>query len=129
MRQVAITLALSLVVAGCGNGSEPSPSASAMEQQPPSGSAMDRMMRAAGGWDGCPGGLPPDVWVTGVITPNEDGFAAIRDDEGDLHTLVWGSSNTGVVEWGRRYRIGGNWFRGEGNDLWACGGATAVIPQ
>jgi hypothetical protein len=108
MRQVAVTLALSLVVAGCG----------------PSGSAMGHMLGDAGGWPNC--GV--DVWVTGVITPNADGFAAIRDDQGVLRNLVWGSSNTGVVEWGRRYRIGGIWFNTPA-DLWACGGEDAVIPQ
>jgi hypothetical protein len=118
MRQVAVTLTLSLVVAGCGLLPQPSPS----------GSAMEHMMGDLG-WAGCPGGLPPDVWITGVITPNADGFAAIRDDQGVLHNLVWGSANTGVVEWGRRYRIGGVWFGTPGADLWACGGEDAVIPQ
>jgi hypothetical protein len=84
------------------------------------------MIGDAGYWPNWP---DPGVWVTGVITPDADGFAAITDDDGVVHGLVWGSANTGVVEWGRRYRIGGRWFGEEGRDLWACGGADAVIPQ
>jgi hypothetical protein len=114
MRQVAVTLALSLVVAGCALPS-------------PSGSAMTHMTFDLG-WTGCPGGMQPDVWVTGVVTPNADGFAAIKDDQGVLRNLVWGSNNTAVVEWGRRYRIGGTWFNTP-DSLWACGGADAVIPR
>lgn len=115
MRQVAVTLALSLVVAGCGLLPQPSPS----------GRAMEHMLGDPGGWQNC----TVRVWVTGVITPNAEGWAAIRDDQGVLHNLVWGSSNTGVVEWGRRYLIGGVWFGTPGADLWACGGKDAVIPQ
>jgi hypothetical protein len=110
MRQVAVTLALSLVLAGCG----------------PSGSAMDHMIGNAGYWPNCPN---PGVWVTGVITPGVEGRASIKDDDGVVHGLVWGSDKTAVVEWGRRYRIGGRWWNEEGGDLWACGGADAVIPQ
>lgn len=113
MRRVAVTLALSLVVGGCG----PLP-------ELPQGSAMEHMLGDAGGWPNC----QPVVWVTGVITPDEYGNAAIRADLGGVHPLVWGSANTAVVEWGRRYRIGGQWFNGPPT-LWACGGADAVIPQ
>jgi hypothetical protein len=109
MRKVAVTLALWLVVAGCGL----------------SGSAMDHMARDLN-WPNC---ANPGVWVTGVITPGVDGSAGIRDDDGVVHGLVWGSANTGVVEWGRRYRIGGRWFNEEAGVFWACGGADAVIPQ
>ena len=116
MRQVAVTLALSLVVLGCG----------LLPQPYPSGSAMEHMMGDAGGWPNC---RQISVWVTGVITPNADGFAAIKDDQGVLHNLVWGSSNTAVVDWGRRYRIGGVWFGVPEADLWACGGVNAVIPM
>ena len=112
MRRVAVTLALSLVVGGCG----PLP-------QPPQGSAMERMTGDLG-WPNC---QPVRVWVTGVITPDEYGNAAIRDDQGVVYPLVWGSANTAAVEWGRRYRIGGQWFNE--TSLWACGGADAVIPQ
>jgi hypothetical protein len=69
----------------------------------------------------------PEVWITGVVTPNAQGFAAIRDDEGKLSNLVWRITNTATVEWGRRYRIGGRWFSPEA--FWACGEADSVIPQ
>lgn len=113
MRQVAVTLALSLVVAGCG----------LLPQPYPSGSAMEHMLGDPGGWPNC----TVRVWVTGVITPNPEGYAAVRGDDGVERGLVWGSSNTAVVEWGRRYRIGGVWFNTPDN-LWACGGEDAVIP-
>jgi hypothetical protein len=120
MRQLAVTLALSLVVGGCGSLPQPSHDSS------PSGA----MAHMAGdlGWEGCPGGQQPDVWVTGVITPDASGTAAIRDDQGVVRGLVWGTHNTAVVDWGRRYRIGGVWFNTP-STLWACGGADAVIPQ
>jgi hypothetical protein len=76
-------------------------------------------------WENC----PVEVWITGVITPNDSGHAAIRDDGGVLRGLVWGTHNTAVVEWGQGYRIGGRWFSGDPSTLWACGGADAVIPQ
>jgi hypothetical protein len=123
MHRVALTLVLLMIAAGCGTGS----SGSATERIP-SGSAMGHMMRDAGGWTTCPGSMPPDAWVTGVITPTSDGFAAIRDDLGALHPLMWGSGNTATVEWGGRYRIGGIWFNSS-DTLWACAGAEAVIPQ
>ena len=116
MRRVVSTLALSLVVAGCG-----------LLPQSPQGSAMDHMTSDLG-WEGCPGGQEPDVWVTGVITPDDSGSAAIRDDQGVIHGLVGGSNNTAMVEWGHRYRSGGVWFNTP-STLWACGGADAVIPQ
>ena len=76
------------------------------------------------GWENC----PVELWVTGVITPDDFGNAAIRDDQGVVRGLVWGTHNTAVVEWGQRYRIGGRWFNTP-SKLWACGGADAVIPQ
>ena len=76
------------------------------------------------GWENC----PVELWVTGVIVPDSSGIAVIRDDQGVVRRLVWGSSNTGVVDWNRRYRIGGRWFNSP-DTLWACGGADAVIPQ
>jgi hypothetical protein len=117
-RWVAVTLALSLVVAGCG------PAPSSTRGSFPSGGAMAHMMRDLA-WPNC----PVERWITGVITPNASGFAAIQDDEGGVvRDLVWGTHNTGVVEWGRRYRIGGRWFNTP-QTFWACGGADAVIPQ
>jgi hypothetical protein len=116
MRRVAVTLALSLVVGGCG------PLAQLSHDSSPSG-AMAHMLGDLN-WANC----PVELWVTGVITPDASGNAAIRDDEGVLRGLVWGSENTAVVDWGRRYRIGGRWFNTP-STLWACGGADAVIPQ
>jgi hypothetical protein len=75
------------------------------------------------GWENC----PVELWITGVIVRGGSGEAAIRDDQGVVRQLVWGSSNTAVVDWDRRYRIGGRWFNSE-STLWACGGADAVIP-
>jgi hypothetical protein len=76
------------------------------------------------GWENC----PISVWVTGVIVRGSGGQAVIRDDQGVVRSIVWGSSNTGVVDWDRRYRIGGSWFNTD-DTLWACGGVDAVIPQ
>ena len=76
------------------------------------------------GWENC----PVEVWVTGVIVRGEAGIAKIKDDEGVVRSIVWGTHNTGVVDWDRRYRIGGKWFN-TADTLWACGGADAVIPQ
>lgn len=116
MRRVAVTLALSLVVGGCGSLPQPSHDSS----------ASGAMAHMAGdlGWENC----PVELWITGVITPGDSGSAAIRDDEGVVYGLVWGSQNTAVVDWDRRYRIGGRWFNTP-STFWACGGADAVIPQ
>jgi len=111
-----VALALALIVAGC--GTVPSP----LQSYPPGG-AMAHMASDLA-QDPC----NAEVWVTGVITPNADGSAAIRDDQGVVRNLVWGTHNTAAVEWGRRYRIGGRWFNTP-DTLWACGGANAVIPQ
>ena len=70
-----------------------------------------------------------DVWVTGIIVPGTNGEPSIRDDQGLVRLLIWGSHNTAVVDWGSRYRIGGQWFDGYNLELWACAGANAVIPQ
>jgi hypothetical protein len=86
-------------------------------------SAMKAMPRDVFG-QGC----DPSVWVTGVIVWSDSG-PAIKEDTGDIHPLIWGSQNTAVVEWDRRYRLGGVWFYGNGTTFWACGGADAVIPQ
>ena len=76
-------------------------------------------------WPPC----PASVWITGVIVPNPFGTdTGIRDDEGVFHPLVWGTHNTGVVDWNARYRIGGTWFNSAGETFWACAGAEAVIP-
>ena len=116
MRRVAVTLALSLVIVACGPLPQPSHDSSA--------SGAMAHMAVDLGWEDC----PVELWVTGVITPDNMGNAAIRDDQGVLRGLVWGTHNTAVVDWGRRYRIGGTWFSTP-ETLWACGGADAVIPQ
>ncbi len=116
MRRVVVTLALSLVLAGCGSLPQLSHDTS------PAG-AMANMLSDLE-WENC----PVEVWVTGTITPDDYGRAAIMDDQGVLRGLVWGTHNTAVVDWGRRYRIGGRWF-GTPSTLWACGGADAVISQ
>jgi hypothetical protein len=108
-------LGLALWLAGCGLLPAPPHDSS------PSG-AMAHMSFDLG-WENC----PVEVWVTGVIV-NSEGSAAIRDDQGVVRLLTWGSHNTAVVDWDRRYRIGGRWFNTSDN-LWACGGADAVIPQ
>jgi hypothetical protein len=69
-----------------------------------------------------------DLWITGVIVPGDSGQPTIRDDRGLVTQLVWGTHNTGVVDWGRTYQIGGRWFL-PGTTFWACAGADAVIPQ
>jgi hypothetical protein len=76
------------------------------------------------GWGPC----PAQLWITGVIVRGDSGQATIRDDQGVVRQLVWGTHNTGVVDWDRRYRIGGQWFNPE-TTFWACAGADAVIPQ
>lgn len=68
---------------------------------------------------------PARVWITGTITPG----ARIRDDSGVVYGLMWGAMNTAHVEYGKRYKIGGDWFSGPKPTLWACAGAEAVIPQ
>ena len=106
---------LALWLSGCG-----------LFPAPHDSSTAGAMAHMAGdlGWENC----PVDVWVTGEIVPDSAGHAAIRDDQGVVRSLTWGSRNTAVVDWGRRYRIGGRWFNTKDN-LWACGGADAVIPQ
>ena len=115
MRRAITTLGLAIGVAGCGLVPAPHDSS-------PSGA----MAHMAGdlGWENC----APEVWVTGVIVRGKSGQATIRDDQGVVRQLVWGTHNTGVVDWDRRYRIGGRWFNSS-DTLWACGGADAVIPQ
>ncbi len=76
------------------------------------------------GWEPC----PATVWITGVIVGQEQGFVGLRDDQGVVYGLVWGTHNTGKVDYGRRYKIGGKWFSGV-NQFWACAEADAVIPQ
>jgi hypothetical protein len=102
-------------IAGCG-----------LLPAPHDSSPAGAMAHMAGdlGWENC----SVELWVTGVIIPGESGQATIRDDQGVVRGIVWGSSNTGVVDWDRRYRIGGRWFNTP-DTLWACGGADAVIPQ
>ncbi len=114
MRRAITILGLAILLAGCGLAPMPHDSS-------PSG-AMAHMARDLG-WDNC----LVEVWVTGVIVPDSAGHAAIRDDHGVVRSLTWGSSNTGAVDWNRSYRIGGRWFNTSDN-LWACGGAGAVIP-
>lgn len=66
----------------------------------------------------------PSVWITGVIVKS----AGIQDDNGVVSGLIWGLNNTARVEYGKRYKIGGQWFGNPGGTLWACN-AEAVIPQ
>jgi hypothetical protein len=77
------------------------------------------------GWPPCPVSLS----LTGVIVPGAAGDAELRDDQGVMHPLVWGTHNTAVVDWNRRYSIGGKWFDAVGGTFWACAGAHAVIPE
>jgi hypothetical protein len=92
------------------------------------GSAMPHMARDLN-WEPC----AAELWITGVIVPGTMGDAEIRDDQGATHGLVWGTHNSAVVDWGRRYRIGGRWFDPPdgtfAGTFWACAGADAVIPQ
>ena len=115
MRFLATGLVISLWLTGCG-----------LVPAPHDSSPAGAMAHMAGdlGWEPC----AALVWVTGVIVPGEAGDAEIKDDQGVVRHLVWGTHNTAVVDWNRRYRIGGSWFNTE-DTLWACGGADAVIPQ
>ena len=115
MCRAITTLALALGIAGCGLFPVP-------HDPSPSG-AMAHMSWDLG-WENC----PVELWVTGVIVQDKWDHAAIRDDQGVVRQLVWGTHNTGVVDWGGRYRIGGRWFN-TSDTLWACGGADAVIPE
>ncbi len=114
MRRALVTLGLVIGLAGCG-----------LAPSPHDSSPAGAMAHMAGdlGWENC----PVELWVTGVIVPGQSGEATIRDDQGVVRGLVWGTHNTGVVDWGNRYRIGGRWFDTD-STLWACGGADAVIP-
>jgi hypothetical protein len=116
MRRSIAALGLALWIAGCG-----------LVPSSHDSSASGAMAHMAGdlGWEPC----PASVWITGLIVPGEAGDAEIKDDQGVVHPLVWGTHNTGVVDWGRRYRIGGKWFNADGATFWACAGADAVIPQ
>jgi hypothetical protein len=107
------TLALALWLAGCGSSHDSSASG-----------AMAHMAFDLG-WEPC----AAEVSVTGVIVPGEAGDAEIKDAQGVVHELVWGTHNTAVVDWGHRYTIGGTWFNAVGETLWACAGADAVIQQ
>jgi hypothetical protein len=69
----------------------------------------------------------PEVWLTGTIVPDAGGSAVIRDDQGLVRRLMWGSHNPAVVDWNRRYTIGGVTRLTDG--LWACGGADSVLPE
>lgn len=69
-----------------------------------------------------------DAWVEGVIVPDSDGATAIRTDEGVVIPLFWVRQNTGELEWGRRYKIGGSPGTIDGRFV-ACAGASAVIPE
>jgi hypothetical protein len=115
VRRLATGLVLALWLCGCG-----------LVPSPHDSSSAGAMAHMAGdlGWEPC----TAEVWVTGVIVPGEAGNAEIKDDQGVVRSLVWGTHNTAVVDWGRRYRIGGRWFNTE-SSLWACAGADTVIPQ
>jgi hypothetical protein len=115
VRRLATGLVLALWLCGCG-----------LVPAPHDSSPAGAMAHMAGdlGWEPC----AAEVWVTGVIVPGEADNAEIKDDQGVVRSLVWGTHNTAVVDWGRRYRIGGRWFNSEAS-LWACAGADAVIPE
>ena len=115
MRRLVTGLVLALWLSGCGLAPAPHDSSAA--------GAMAHVGYDLG-WEPC----PTEVWVTGVIVPGVAGDTEIEDDQGIVRSLVWGTHNTAVVDWGRRYRIGGRWFNTEAT-LWACGGADAVIPE
>jgi hypothetical protein len=125
MKRLAATLAVAFIVIGCGLLPQPHDSS-------PSG-AMAHMSYDTDspfGFTGPNGTCVPEVWVTGKIVPVDgDGSdAAIRDDDGVVRRLTWGSHNPAVVDWNRRYNIGGSGRMGT-DILWACGGADSVIPQ
>ena len=69
-----------------------------------------------------------EAWVEGVIVPDVDGATAIRTDQGVVVQLFWVQPNTGDIEWGRRYRIGGSAATIDDRFV-ACAGASAVIPE
>ena len=115
MFRVLGTVALAAYLAGCGLIPRTHDSSSS--------GAMANMARDLN-WEPC----PATVWITGVIVPSESGVASIRDDQGVVRQLVWGTYNTGVVDWGQRYKLGGKWFNTD-TTFWACAGAEAVIPQ
>jgi hypothetical protein len=120
MRRVVAACSLALFVAGCG-----------LLPRPTHDSSPDGAMAHIGGAipDG-PNAVPcvPQHWVTGVIVPDARGNATIRDDHGDAKWLTWGPFNPAVVDWNRRYTIGGVWFT-TSDTLLACGGADSVIPM
>ena len=118
VRRIVIAAVLATSLAACGFG----PPA---HDTSPSGAMAHMAGDLLGGSNG---ECVPEVWVTGVIVPTEFGGAGIRDDQGVVRGLVWGSANEAVVDWGRRYTIGGMWFNTDAM-LWACAGADAVIPQ
>ena len=112
MGRIVLGAVAALMLAGCSSAA---------------GSAMGSMTRDLG-WDGCPNG-PASVWLTGVIVPGDSGAASLKDDQGVVHILVWGTHNSAVVDWGGRYRIGGQWFNADGGRFWACGGATSTSSE
>jgi len=123
MQRLAATLALALMVIGCG-----------LIPQPTHDSSPSGAMAHIGGdlgdvhFTGPNGTCVPSEWVTGIIVPGASGEATIRSDDGVVRWLTWGSHNPAVVDWNRRYTIGGGEFTGP-DTLWACGGADSVIPQ
>lgn len=122
MRRTAVTLALALIVIGCALVPQPTHDSS------PSG-AMAHMGTDPGDVLSGPNGTcVPNEWVTGVIVPGASGEATIKDDHGYVRRLTWGFHNPAVVDWNRRYTIGGGEFTGR-DTFWACGGADSVIPQ
>lgn len=119
MRRAITILGLAFGLAGC--GSVPAPHDSS-----PAG-AMANMDHDTGAGFGSDWTCPPEVWITGVIVPDKFGSAAIRDDQGRVHRLMWGIHNPSYVDWDQLYKIGGWWFDSPGDILWACGGAASVI--
>ena len=123
VRGFSLTVATSALVLGCGLLPGPTHDSS------PSG-AMAHVGQDLGDvhFTGPNDTCVPLHWVTGVIVPGRSGEATIREDDGDVRQLTWGSHNPAAVDWNRRYTIGGIWFNTSDN-LWACGGADSVIPQ
>ena len=115
----AVTVSLAFAVTACGLLPRP------IHDSSPAG-AMAHMGTAIP--DG-PYASPcvPREWVTGIIVPGKSGEAAIRDDHGFVRQLTWGPFNRAVIDWNRRYTIGGGQFLGP-DTLVACGEADSVIP-
>ena len=119
---VTLALALTLIVLGCGLLPQ------SLHDSSPSGAMAHMAHDLDPPIFGPNRTCVPSEWVTGVIVPAQGGSAAIKTDDGVVRLLTWGSHNPAVVDWNRRYTIGGRQFTGA-LTLWACGGPNSVIPQ